>query len=182
MARLIRLVPVLAALASLSIATAALATDDPPGSAPPPTASTPTPGAPAGSTAPGTTAPGSPNASGCTDTTRPSSRVVTTSGQAKKTHKVSGTASDRGCTGSKVAHVSVSVARKSGSRCQFVSGARLSRATSCKSPRWLNAAGSSKWSLRLPKSMPRGTYQVLTRAVDSAGNVERAHARRLAIR
>jgi hypothetical protein len=95
-----------------------------------------------------------------------------------------GTATDTGCTpGGSVALVSVSVALKHGKQCRYlVRGTRLSRSGTCKTPRFVSAKGTSNWQLKLPRRLPHGTYQVLTRAVDSAGNVERAHARRLAIR
>jgi hypothetical protein len=181
------LFPVVAVLACLAVGGApALATDDPPqnppqGQSPPGQA----PGSGAPGTAPGTTpgSPGAPSAGGCADRTRPRTRVVTTSRLAVKKHLLRGTASDKGCAGSNVALVSVSIARKQGSHCQYLSKkAKLSRATTCKRPRWMSATGTKAWRVRLPRRLPRGSYQVLTRAVDSAGNVERAHARRLAIR
>jgi hypothetical protein len=109
--------------------------------------------------------------------------MQTSSRAAALRHLLRGTSSDQGCSGSKVALVSVSIALKQGKQCRFIThSARLTRKGACKRPRWLSAKGTGHWSLRLPKRMPAGRYQVLTRAVDSAGNVERAHARRLAIR
>jgi hypothetical protein len=77
----------------------------------------------------------------------------------------------------------VSIALKQGSKCRFLMRtARLSRGGTCAEPRWLTATGLKRWRLEIPRRLPHGTYQILTRAVDSAGNVERAHARRLAVR
>jgi hypothetical protein len=150
----------------------AFATDDPP-QAPPASGTAPAPD-------PGATAP-TPGA--CADTTRPTSRVLTSARTAVRSHTLRGTASDTGCTpGGSVALVSVSIALKQGNHCKYLTRqARLSRSSTCKTPRWISATGTKRWRLRLPAHMARGSYQILTRAVDSAGNVERAHARRLAI-
>jgi hypothetical protein len=96
-----------------------------------------------------------------------------------------GTAVDRPSCGKagSVALVSISIALKHGKHCRFLTrNAKLSRSSACKSPRWMSASGTKKWRLKLPRKLQHGSYQILTRAVDSAGNVERAHARRLAIR
>jgi predicted phage tail protein len=91
---------------------------------------------------------------------------------------VRGTATDEGCANGFVARVQISISHKAGKRCQFVTAAaRLSKKKSCSKPHWLTAAGTATWSKRIPKRLARGTYRLLTRAVDSAGNVERAHAR-----
>jgi hypothetical protein len=175
-----RFLPVLAAFVCLAIAVApAMATDNGPGSAPAPTS--PAPAAPGTLPAAPDTTPPAP--AGCSDKTRPTTHLVSSSKTARKKHKLSGTARDAGCTTSAVAQVSVSVARKKGKKCQFMSRtSRLGHAKSCKSPRWISAKGTKTWSLKLPKRMPKGSYTILTRAVDSAGNVERAHTRRLAVR
>jgi hypothetical protein len=171
-----RYIPIAAVAACCSIAGApAFATDEPP-PATPPTATT-TPPAPPAATAPAEAAPVA-----CTDLKRPTSRLLTSSRSAVKHHLLRGNAGDSGCTGSSVALVTVSIFARHGTRCQYLTpSGRLSRKSSCSRPRWLAAKGTTHWSLRLPKRMPHGSYQVLTRAVDSAGNVERAHARRLAI-
>jgi hypothetical protein len=201
MSRSTRLIAVIAALACLSIVSAqAFATDDPPAS--PPAGTTGTTGAKTGTPPSGTTTPtaGTP-AAGCKDVTKPKSRLGSTK-TAAKTHKLTGTVSDSGACGTSATaapRVSVAISRKSGAKCQFLSSrSKLSRATSCKKPRWINAtsvkakakakakttATSAKttWTVRLPRKLPRGKYSILTRAVDSAGNVERAHTRRLAVR
>jgi hypothetical protein len=170
-----RYIPVAAVLACLSLASAtAFATDDPPQS-PPPAGTPPTSAVPT---------PSGPIPIACVDTARPRTRVVTSSRRAQRLHVLRGTATDEGCSDSSVALVSVSVALKHGNRCRYLArSSRFSRkSTTCKRPRWLSAHGTATWSVRLPRRMAHGSYQVLTRAVDSVGNVERAHARRLAIR
>ncbi len=47
---------------------------------------------------------------------------------------------------------------------------------------WLGARGTARWSFRLSKRLPRGTYLVRTRAIDFAGNVEKPRVRRLRLR
>jgi hypothetical protein len=165
-----RSIPIAAIVACLSFAgTPALATDDPPPATTPPAATPP---------APATTA---PSPATCTDLTRPRSRSASTAKVASRSHVLRGTALDGGCSNSSVALVSVSISLRQGKRCRYVArGARMTRATTCKA-HWVSATGTRAWSLRLPKRMPHGSYQILTRAVDAAGNVERAHARRLAI-
>jgi hypothetical protein len=171
-----RYIPVLAAIACLSVAGGpAFATDDPspaPPQAQPPAATAPTDDAPA-ATAP----------AGCVDTKGPNTRVRSSSRGAGRSHMLRGSATDAGCQANSVALVSVSVALKHGKRCQFLTKkGKLSRASSCAKPHFLTAVGTKNWRVNLPRRMKRGTYQILTRAVDSAGNVERAHAQRLAIR
>jgi hypothetical protein len=195
-----RYIPVLAVLACLSVAGGpAFATDDPP---PDPTTDTtpadttptdapatdttpasddPAP-SPASDTPAGTPAPAGP--AGCVDTKRPRTRVTTTSTAAVRKHMLRGVAVDTGCTkGGSLAAVSVSISLKRGTKCLYVTHSAVSRRTSsCKTRHWMSATGTKSWRVRLPRLLPHGTYQVSTRAVDAAGNVERAHARRLAIR
>src|SRR3954454_9801321 len=158
-----RYIPVAALAACLLSASApAFATDDPPPASPPP-ATAPAPAA-------------TPTAPGCSDLTKPRSRVATTSRTASRRHMLRGTALDGGCTGSSVALVTVAVELRHGKKCQFLkANGKLSKAGSCSRTGWLAAKGTKQWSLRLPKTLKRGSYQILTRAVDAAGNVERAH-------
>lgn len=56
-------------------------------------------------------------------------------------------------------------------RCRFVAtNGRLGSARSCFRPVFLTASGHTHWSLRLKRRLPRGIYQVQSRAVDRAGN------------
>ena len=181
-----RFLPLAAAvLACVSLAgTPALATDDPPPQSQPP-ATTPTGTGPASSVPTNSApAPGATTPVACSDTMRPRTKLMTTSTSASRRHILRGTATDKGCTDSYVAIVSVSVALQKGKTCSFLAkGARFSRkASSCAKPHWISAHGTATWRLRLPKRLAHGKYRVLTRAVDSAGNVEKSHAKRLAIR
>jgi hypothetical protein len=177
-----RFLPIAAAvLACACLAgTPALATDDPPPQPQPP-ATSPVGTTPSTDEAP---APGESTPPSCSDTLRPRTKLKTTSKAASRRHMLRGTATDKGCTESFVAHVSVSVALQKGKKCQFLAkGARFSsKKSSCAKPHWISAHGTATWSLHLPKHLKHGKYRILTRAVDSAGNVEKSHGKRLAIR
>jgi hypothetical protein len=161
--------PYLSLIVSLAAALAAvpaMATDEVP--APP---APPAQGVPPAQVSP----PATGGLGACTDSSRPSSRISTSSARAGRRGVVRGTASDRGCGASgrgSVARVTISVVRKHGKRCRYMSsGGRLGRAKSCSAPTWLTAHGSSRWSFGLPKKLPRGAYKIHVRAVDSAANV-----------
>jgi hypothetical protein len=121
----------------------------------------------------------------CQDLTRPTSGFGATSARAAaRTHVLRGTARDTGCG---VAMVTLSVARLHGKRCEYLTSRRkLSRAVKCGHSHFLVASGTNHWSLALPRSLPRGTYLVRTRAIDFAGNVQRLatgrHIHRLRLR
>jgi hypothetical protein len=71
-----------------------------------------------------------------------------------------------------VAEVRVALARKSGGRCRWLSSkGKLSGPTSCGKPRFMKAKGTDRWSLRL-KIRGRGSWRVLSRAVQKGGTVE----------
>jgi sugar lactone lactonase YvrE len=71
-----------------------------------------------------------------------------------------------------VAEVRVALARKSGGRCRWLSSkGKLSGPTSCGKPRFMKAKGTDRWSLRL-KVRGRGSWRVLSRAVQKGGTVE----------
>ncbi len=152
----------IAVVVAALVAVPAMATDEVP--------APPAPPAPPAQSAP------APTGGSCTDNSKPSARISTSAGKAARSQlNVRGTASDRGCGASgkgTVSRVTVSVQRKSGKRCQFMSSkGKLSSKKSCGTPKWLSAHGTSKWSFSLPKSLPQGTYLVRVRALDSAGNV-----------
>jgi hypothetical protein len=121
----------------------------------------------------------------CSDSTRPSSGFGVTSARAAvRSHVLRGTARDTGCG---VAMVTASVARQHGTRCEYLTPARrLSHPVKCGHSHFLVASGTSRWSLTLPRHLPRGTYLVRTRAIDFAGNVQRLatgkHIKRLRVR
>lgn len=83
--------------------------------------------------------------------------------------RVRGRAIDAGCAG--VRRVSVAVARVRGRRCAFLRpDGRLGKQRPCSRPTFLRAKGRFGWVLRLPSRLAPGTYVVLARAVDRAGN------------
>jgi hypothetical protein len=97
-----------------------------------------------------------------------------------------GRSTDRGCVGAngvaaagKVRRVFVSVAKVRGKvkhqTCAFVtSKGTLTRFRSCRKPVLLRAHGTKKWSITLkPRTLPRGSYRVVVRAIDAAKNKER---------
>jgi len=72
--------------------------------------------------------------------------------------------------------VHVAILRRSGKRCRWLTSARgrfTSRKAgpggSCPSPRWVAAAGTRRWRLRLAKALPRGAYVVFSRVTIGAG-------------
>jgi hypothetical protein len=78
-----------------------------------------------------------------------------------------------------VGRVQVTLVRKSGRRCRFVgSRGRLARASSCRRPKWLRAkigrrrVGKVPWTFRKRLRIPRGTYTLRVRAVDSRGTAD----------
>jgi hypothetical protein len=80
-----------------------------------------------------------------------------------------GTAKDAGS----IRRVRVSVARHVGKLCRFLRADRtFSKARSCDKTSYLDAKGTSSWSLKLP-SLPPGRYTIWSRGIDAAGNVER---------
>jgi hypothetical protein len=56
------------------------------------------------------------------------------------------------------------------------------RAMRCSKHRWLPVRGTTHWSFRLPKRLPKGRYVIRTRAIDFAGNVQHSRTRRLRLR
>jgi hypothetical protein len=106
----------------------------------------------------------------CADRTPP---VASFSGARVKKHRLQlrGRASDAGC-GAGVARVEVAISRKAGRKCRFI-GASGRR--SCAKPVFLKAKGTTAWSLAV--KLPRGSYAILLRARDRAGNLGRATTR-----
>ena len=47
------------------------------------------------------------------------------------------------------------------------------RHRSCTPTIFLRASGTTKWTLRLHTHLPKGSYVAISRATDTAGNVER---------
>jgi Thrombospondin type 3 repeat len=68
-----------------------------------------------------------------------------------------------------VDEVRVAVARKSGGRCRWLSSkGSLGSPVSCTKPRFMKAKGTDRWSLKV-KVRGRGSWRVLSRAVQSGG-------------
>jgi hypothetical protein len=86
----------------------------------------------------------------------------------KKFKTISGTAADD----TTVAKVEVAVVQVKGKTCKSMrSNGSLSK-TSCTAPRYVAARGTSKWSLRIRKTLPKGKYMVYARATDDAGSTQ----------
>jgi hypothetical protein len=118
----------------------------------------------------------------CTDTTQPAASFLKgRKGAAAKQRKLAlhGRASDTGCGAGTVARVEVAIARKVGKKCRFVTaGGKLGKARGCSRPLFLKAKGTTAWSLRLKRKLPRASYTVLVRARDAAGNLQSKAAKR----
>ena len=117
----------------------------------------------------------------CTDTSKPTSRVTRKAARrAGRNRLLRGTARDTGCG---VDRVAVSVQRKSGKRYKTLFGkAPLLRKLRPGRQHWLVARGSTNWSFRLSKRLPKGKYVVRMRAIDFAGNHQKPRVRRLHLR
>ncbi|MET0603148.1 MAG: Ig-like domain repeat protein [Baekduia sp.] len=103
------------------------------------------------------------------DRTPPTTKIRRVS-TARQPITLRGTAQD---AGSSVRRVRVSVARHVGKLCRFLQANRkFTKARSCDKHSYLNAKGTSSWSLKLP-SLPAGRYTIWSRGIDAAGNIER---------
>jgi hypothetical protein len=70
--------------------------------------------------------------------------------------------------------VTVAVNHKVGQRCRPLLGSgRLGPVRSCARTRYLRARGTTRFTLRRRVRLPRGAYNVWTRALDRDGTVER---------
>lgn len=111
----------------------------------------------------------------CRDTRAPYTRYARRQPRFRRgrPNRLFGTAADRGCRGT-VTKVQVAVARRVGtkhSRCRFLrASGRFGRATSCGHHVWLEAHGTSRWSVKL--RLPRGYYKTWVRALDARRHVE----------
>lgn len=65
--------------------------------------------------------------------------------------------------------VQVSVRRKAGRKCSWLTRKGTQRKRSCRRPVWLKAKGTRAWRLRFAHALPNGTYEVRSRAVIRAG-------------
>ena len=102
------------------------------------------------------------------DRTPPTTKIRRVS-TARQPITLRGTAKDAGT----VRRVRVSVARHVGKLCRFLqANRRFTKARSCDKHTYLNAKGTTSWSLTLP-SLPAGRYTIWSRGIDAAGNIER---------
>jgi hypothetical protein len=117
----------------------------------------------------------------CIDHVSPTSGFTRKAARRAGRHRLlRGVARDVGCG---VDRVTISVQRKRGRAIKTLFGkGRLLRKLRRGQQHWLVVRGTTHWSFRLSKRLPRGTYLVRTRAVDFAGNVEKPRVRRLRIR
>ena len=115
------------------------------------------------------------------DTFKPTSSVTRKAARkAGRSRLLRGTASD---VGSGVDRVEISIQRKSGKALKTLfTRSPLLRKLRHGRQHWLVVRGTSHWSFRLSKRLPRGAYVVRMRAIDFAGNVETPHSRRLRLR
>lgn len=95
--------------------------------------------------------------------------------KSKKLKGFKGTASDdKG-----VARVEVAVVRRKGSKCtQMTPKGGWAKAAKCDGPTsFLAAKGTTKWSVKLPKRLKKGSYKVFARATDSAGQTQGGYSK-----
>jgi hypothetical protein len=117
----------------------------------------------------------------CTDATKPTSSFTRNAARRAGRHRLlRGTARDTGCG---VDRVTISVKRKSGKAYKTLfRKSPLLRKLRHRRQHWLIAHGTTRWSFRLSKRLPRGKYVVRTRAIDFAGNVQQPRIGRLRLR
>jgi hypothetical protein len=112
----------------------------------------------------------------CTDDVAPASSLLKgkKGARAKKRKLVlHGRAHDDGCAAGKVARVDVAISRKAGSKCRFVTrSGKLTSARKCTRRVFVKARGTTSWSLTSKRKLPKGSYTVLVRARDAAGNAQ----------
>ena len=127
--------------------------------------------APAEAAAPAPAPGGEVLAGGASDA-RPEARItkLPKSVRAKKLRGFSGTAKDdKG-----VARVEIAVVQVKGKSCkQLTSSGKLASIKKCSAPTsFLRAKGTTRWSYKLKRSLPKGSYTLFARARDSAGQVQ----------
>jgi hypothetical protein len=95
--------------------------------------------------------------------------------------RLRGTARGEGCA---IRQVRVAIGRKVGKQCRFMrANGRFGARRSCLRTQYVRARGTTRWSLNKRVRLPRGSYLVWSRAIDSAGQIERkAKARNLLAR
>jgi hypothetical protein len=110
----------------------------------------------------------------------PQSAFTRTSRMTRTGLRLRGTARGSGCA---ISQVRVAIGRKTGSRCRFLrESGRFGAPRSCLRTQYLRARGTRRWSLTKRVRLPRGSYLVWSRAIDSAGTIERKAQRRNLLR
>ncbi len=85
--------------------------------------------------------------------------------------------------GCRITKVRVAVARKTGKQCRFLqNNGRFSARRSCLRTSYLTTRGTTRWTMTKRVRLPRGRYNVWSRAIDSAGQIERKQRTRNLIR
>ena len=118
----------------------------------------------------------------CKDRTAPKSTLK--KGGVKNGSKgltVSGTSRDTGCGKAHSAtakghlkRVYVSIAKVKGKDCSFMnSKGKFTAKRNCRRPILLAAKGTSNWKFTTKTRLKRGTYRIIARGVDAAGNKEK---------
>ncbi len=120
---------------------------------------------------------------GCTDRIAPHAVASGSHKRRGRTLRLRGRASDKGCGAKgrgRVVRVTITVLRHTSKRrCVFVApSGHLGSARACRSPIQLLAKGAAHWRFSKKLHVKRGTYTVLVRAFDAAGNGQRTKRRR----
>jgi hypothetical protein len=123
-----------------------------------------------------------PPADGCTDRLAPRTRLDRRRVRVgSRGVSLRGRAADRGCAG-RVGAVLVSIARISGRSCRFLQpNGRFAKPRGCRRPVLLRAKGTASWKLVTRVRLPRGSYRVHVRSVDTEGNKEKPSSRNRAL-
>jgi len=119
--------------------------------------------------------PGANTGLGCRDVTRPVTRFRSRVRLSRGRIVVRGTATDRACgRRGRLLRVAVAVARVTGTRCRYLrADGSFGRPASCRFPRYIEASGTTSWSLIRRARFARGPYRIYARGIDAAGNAER---------
>ena len=117
-------------------------------------------------------APGGQVLAGGAGDRRPEAKItkLPRSVKAGKLRGFSGTAKDdKG-----VARVEIAVVQVKGKSCkQMKSNGTLATLSKCSAPTsWLRAKGTTSWSYKLKRKLPKGSYQLFARAKDNAGQLQ----------
>ena len=90
----------------------------------------------------------------------------------KKLKGFSGTASDdKGLT-----KIEVALFQTKGSKCKALTAKGTFKSAPCDTPLYLAAKGTTKWSFKLRKKIPKGKYLLVARATDNEGATDTAKA------